>query len=170
MHIKNKTNRATSTKKLKSQIAEQTREIASLEETLDTLYREESRLGILIDENNVRLDFRRKAYMDALRIISRNIFYSHLRDFRPLYNNYRDDHVIIRHLTQSPGIIKNCGGTIYVSLLPSMEFSKKKQKVIDEYLLKINEQINQYHPKTTQLITLRIHETGIDDFKIRVRK
>ena len=166
--IKNKTNRATATKKLKSQMSEQTSKIETLEKTLDTLYREESRLEILVDENNVRLDFRRKAYMDALRIISRNIFYSHLRDFRPLYNNYRDDHVIIRHLTQSPGIIENCGGTLYVSLLPSMEFSKKKQKVINEYLLKINEQINQSHSKTDQLITLRIHETGIDKFKIRV--
>ncbi len=55
--------------------------------------REESRLNALIDEQYVRLDTRRKVFMDSIHIGSRNIFYQLIREFRPLYNNYRDDHL-----------------------------------------------------------------------------
>ncbi len=36
-----------------------------------------------------------------LKIISRNIFYEMLEPFKKAYDNYRDDHLWYRHLTQS---------------------------------------------------------------------
>ena len=65
---------------------------------------------------------RRKAFMDAIRLSSRNIFYCLMDIFRPLYNNYRDDHVILRELTRSLGIIEKREVVINIQLLPAMEF------------------------------------------------
>ena len=101
----------------------------NLEKSLMETVRDESRLQALIEAQYFRLDMRRKAFMDAIRLSSRNIFYCLMGIFRPLYNNYRDDHVILRELTQAMGIIEKRDGVINIQLLPAMEFQPKvKQK------------------------------------------
>ncbi|MBA7698563.1 hypothetical protein ES703_107241 [subsurface metagenome] len=62
--------------------------------------------------------------------------------FRPLYNNYRDDHVILRALTRSLGIIEKRDGVVNIQLLPAMEFQPKVEQ--KEFRLSgTNEQPNQ---------------------------
>ena len=61
-------------------------------------------LEALIEEQYRRLDARRKAFMDAIRLSCRNIFFCLLDIFRPMDNNYRDDHVVLRELTRSMGL------------------------------------------------------------------
>ncbi len=114
---------------LEANIHQKTSEMENLEKSLMETVRDESRLQALIEEQYFRLDMRRKAFMDAIRLSSRNIFYCLMGIFRPLYNNYRDDHVILRELTQAMGIIEKRDGVINIQLLPAMEFQPKvKQK------------------------------------------
>ena len=44
--------------------------------------------------------------MDVIKILARNIFYKLLRIFRPIYDNFREDHKLLRELTQASGIIE----------------------------------------------------------------
>lgn len=99
-------------KELEAEISEKTREVEELEKRILETVTEESRLQALIEEQYLRLEMRGKAYMDAIRLSSRNIFYCLMEIFRPMYNNYRDDHVILRELTRSMGIIQKRDGMI----------------------------------------------------------
>jgi len=90
---------------------------ADLRTTMDTLLTEDSRLKLLIEHNYRRPDTRCKAVMDALRITARNTFRRLLEIFRPIYDNYRDDHVMLRTLTRAPGLVwRHPQGTVHVSL------------------------------------------------------
>ena len=155
---KNKNNRAKATQMLRTIIKEQTLEIIEIDLALDSLYRTESRTERLIDENHVRLDFRRKAYMDALRIISRNIFYKNAREFRTQYNNHRDDHVILRHLTHSAGIISKSENKIEIALIPSMDILPKSKKIVDEYLRSVNREIREARPFAAHEIEIKLFD------------
>lgn len=66
--------------------------------------------------------------MDTIPLSSRNILYCLMEIFRPLYNNYRNDHVILRELTRSLGIIKKCDGVVNIQLLPTIEFQPKVKR------------------------------------------
>ena len=68
-----------------------------------------SRLETLIAKDSVRLVSDKKNLLDVIKIVARNVFYQALEPFKQLYNNYRDDHVWFRHLSE-------CGG---VTLMPS---------------------------------------------------
>ncbi len=163
---KNKTNRSKATRKLRAQIQEQNRDLDEIDQSLDSLHRTESRLGILTAENYVRLDYRRKAYMDALRIISRNIFYKLARKFRESYNNYRDDHLIVRHLTRSAGIIHKRDETIKIDLMPSMKFSSKKRKIIATFLSEMSRQIRGFDPSAMPEIEIKLCDEKTERIKI----
>ncbi|MBA7688415.1 hypothetical protein ES703_96895 [subsurface metagenome] len=73
---------------LEVNIHQKTIEMENLEKSLMETVRDESRLQALIEEQYFRLDMRRKAFMDAIRVSCRNIFYCLMDVFRPLYNNY----------------------------------------------------------------------------------
>jgi len=113
---------------LEVNIREKTVELDNLEKSLMETVRDESRLQAFTSEQYFRLDMRRKAFMDAIRLSSRNIFYCLMDIFRPLYNNYRDDHVILRALTRSLGIIEKRDGVVNIQLLPAMEFQPKVEQ------------------------------------------
>lgn len=129
-------------KELEVNIREKTDALEELELSLMETVRDESRLQALIEEQYFRLDMRRKAFMDAIRLSSRNIFYCLMDIFRPLYNNYRDDHVILRELTRSPGIIENRDGVINIQLLPAMEFQPKVKQIVSSFLAQMSNRIN----------------------------
>ncbi len=63
---------------------------------LAQISRTESRLLMFIEEQYMRPNMDRKVLVDAVRITSRNGFCRVLQDFRPYYDNYRDDHVVLR--------------------------------------------------------------------------
>ena len=90
---------------------------ADLRTTMDALLKEDSRLKLLIEHNYRRPDTRCKAVMDALRITARNTFRRLLEIFRPIYDNYRDDHVMLRTLTRAAGLLwQDPEGTVHVRI------------------------------------------------------
>jgi len=106
--------------------------------------RDETRLQALIEEQYFRLDMRRKAFMDAIRLSSRNIFYYLMDVFRPLYNNYRDDYVILHELTRLLGIIEKRDGVVNIQLMPAMEFQPKVEQIVSNFLEQMSYRINTY--------------------------
>jgi len=127
---------------LEVNIRAKTVEMENVENSLMETVRDESRLQALIEEQYFRLDMRRKAFMDAIRVSCRNIFYCLMDIFRPLYNNYRDDHVILRELTRSLGIIEKRDGVVTIGLLPAMEFQPKVRQIVSNFLEQMSNLIN----------------------------
>jgi len=121
-HEAKKVNRKKKNDELGQLIEEQARQAESADQRMAESVREESRLQALIEEKYLRHDTRPKAFMDATRISCRNIFFKLAMEFRPLYNNYRDDHFIVRELTRASGIIDKRDGIVNILLLPTMEF------------------------------------------------
>ena len=77
------------------------------------------RIEYLISQEYDRLNFAPKALMDAIRLLAHNI-HRHLHDqFRPLYDNYRNDHRILRELIQSPAFLEETPDDYLVTLIPS---------------------------------------------------
>ena len=168
----NKTKRAEKKAELDGLIDDQTREVEDAETRMADSVREESRLQALIDEQYLRLDTRRKAFMDAIRISCRNIFCKLAMEFRPLYNNYRDDHFIVRELTRSPGIIHKRGGIANVLLMPPMQFQPAVRDIVQRFLAQISQQINdhcdgRYMPIHIQLLDQNSNDLDIDQHGLR---
>ena len=131
-------------KELEANIRNKSEEMENFEKSLMETVRDESRMQALIEEQYFRLDMRRKAFMDAIRLSCRNIFYCLMDIFRPLYNNYRDDHVILRELTRAMGIVEKRDGVIIIQLLPAMEFQPKVKQIVSKFLEQMSERINHY--------------------------
>lgn len=172
---KHKANQAKRRKKndeIDRRIDEQTREVENAERRMADSVRDESRLQALIDEQYLRLDTRRKAFMDAIRISCRNIFCKLAMEFRPLYNNYRDDHVIVRELTRSSGIIQQRDGIANVLLIPTMEFQPATRSIVQAFLVQISQLINdhfagRYMPIRIQLLNEESNDLNIDQHGLR---
>jgi len=108
--------------------------IKILNKSLENEPVETSRLERLIEENFRKLNFDPKAYMDAIRITARNIFGVLHSQFRPIYNNYRNDHRILRELIRAPGVIRRTETEIIVTLIPSRHYSKKTKNAVERFL------------------------------------
>jgi len=77
------------------------------------------RIEYLISQEYDRLNFAPKALMDTIRLLAHNI-HRHLHDeFRPLYDNYRNDHRILRELIQAPAFLEETPDEYLVTLIPS---------------------------------------------------
>jgi len=165
-HNKSKAERAEKKAELAQLIDEQTKAVRHAEEQMAESVREESRLQALIDEQYLRLDTRRKAFMDAIRISSRNIFYKLAMEFRPLYDNYRDDHFIVRELTRSSGIIYKRDGVAYVMLMPTMQFQPATRNIVQTFLAKISQQVNEHFDGRSMPIHIRLLDENSNDLDI----
>ena len=97
-----------------------------------------SKLEELIEQDIKKLDTDTKSFMDAIKMLARNMFYLTFQPFKEKYNNYRDDHVLFRQLTLSGGTITASDQGCKISLLPQMEYQPKVQKIIDKVLGQIN--------------------------------
>ena len=97
-----------------------------------------SKIEELIQQDYKKLDTNAKNFMDAIKILARNMFYLSLLPFKEKYNNYRDDHVLFRNLTRSAGTINHEKGVIHVNLRPTMEFTPNIKNIFTEILNKIN--------------------------------
>ena len=97
-----------------------------------------SKIDELIKLNYNKLDTNAKDFMDAIKMLARNIFYLSFQPFKEKYNNYRDDHVLFRHLTRSPGNMEITTDGIKITLNPQMEYQQKVKKIISEVLDEIN--------------------------------
>ena len=129
---------------MQAEIDTKTLELERAEQRMMETVADESRLQALIDEQYLRLEMRGKAFMDAIRLSCRNIFYCLMDVFRPLYENYRDDHVVLRELTQSIGIVEKREGMIRIQLMPAIEFQPKVREVVVEFLKIMSTRINEF--------------------------
>ena len=168
----NETKRSRKREELDRCIDDQTREVQNAEERIAECVREESRLQALIDEQYLRLDTRRKAFMDAVRISCRNIFCKLAMEFRPLYNNYRDDHFIVRELTRASGIIEQRDGIANILLMPTMEFQPATRRIVQEFLAQTSQRINEHFadrcmPIHIQLLNEESNDLNIDQHGLR---
>jgi len=171
-HEANKAKRSRKREELDRRIDDQTREVENAEGRMAESVREESRLQALIDEQYLRLDTRRKAFMDAIRISCRNIFCKPAMEFRPLYNNYRDDHVIVRELTRASAIIQQREGIANILLMPTMEFQPATRRIVQEFLAQTSQRINEHFagrfmPIEIQLLNEDSNDLNIDRHGLR---
>ena len=88
------------------------------------------------------LDVRAKAYLDALRIVAANMFRNLLQHFRPIYDNHRNDHAMLRQLTRSDGFVREIDGIIHVELWLKGRFQKKQRTAFKTFLAECSEKIN----------------------------
>jgi hypothetical protein len=135
---------------------------ADIQQKIDSTLRDDSRLKLLVMENFKRLDMGKKAIMDALKITGRNIFYCAARLFRPIYDNYRDDHVILRLLSRAPGLIRinRQQGTIEIRLWLEGTLQQNRKDKIEEFLKVITQGINQHFDGRATAVDISLLEEG----------
>jgi hypothetical protein len=151
-HTKRDTHRKEKDDQLDPLIEAEPREAEEAEKRMAQSVRDESRLEALIEERYLRMDTRRKAFMDAIRLSCRNIFYKLAMEFRPLYDNYRDDHLIVRELTRSSALIEKREGI----LTPTMEFQPATRNIVEEFLANMSERINAHFAKRYLPVRMRL--------------
>ena len=98
-----------------------------------------SKIEELIGDDYNKLDTNTKDFMDAVKMLARNMFYISFQPFKEKYDNYRDDHVLFRHLTKSVGNIYTTTNKIKIMLGTQMEYQPKIKKIISQVLDQINE-------------------------------
>lgn len=97
-----------------------------------------SKIDELIDLGYNKLDTNTKDFMDAIKMLARNMFYLSFQPFKEKYDNYRDDHVLFRHLTRSSGTIRKTANGIKIKISPQMEYQPKIKKIISQIFDEIN--------------------------------
>ena len=124
-----------------SKSAPRTRRIATLSaadealsKNMDETQRETSRLDRLVQGQYRKLNTGPKKVYDALKLIARNAFYIELAPFKKSYDNFRDDHVLFRNLTQAPGLLSITGGKLTATLYPTAPHPPARRKLIEELL------------------------------------
>jgi hypothetical protein len=119
-------------------------ELNDLQELMKEMSRKESRLKVMIEEGKVKADTGRKALLDAIRVTSRNVFCKAHDIFRPLYENYREDHVTLRRLIHSSAVItQNADGTVNIFLTPKLERQAAQWRRIRKFLDIVEHRIRQ---------------------------
>ncbi|MCF7791821.1 MAG: hypothetical protein K9M56_07475 [Victivallales bacterium] len=102
----------------------------------------ENKLNKMINDKTEKLLTNKKYMFDTVKIIARNIFYRLLEIFRPIYNNYRNDHTILRELLRTDGYIYSQSNIIYISLDLKRRLNRKQRKSTDEFIKIIESKIN----------------------------
>ena len=125
-------------KRRATQIDQSEQRLSSYEEQLSNTLREVSRLDTLIEQEMVRLRTEKKHLMDVIKITARNLFYQSLEPFRKLYDNFRDDHVWFRHLTEITGLIDACD-QVKCHLIENADYPRSVHEVIEETLTLFNQ-------------------------------
>ena len=101
-----------------------------------------SKLTAFINKDCKFLSYDKKKYMDAIKILARNIFYKLIRIFRPIYDNFREDHKLLRELTQASGVIRIKDDIITCIIDTPRNYNKKQKKSIDIFLNLLTELLN----------------------------
>lgn len=114
-----------------------------------------SRIERLIEDKYRKLNFMPKTVMDCVKIVARNIIYNRLMAFRPIYDNRRNDHVLLRELIEATGHIHENGTSVVVSLYPSRHYPKDVKGKIMDFLLAVSCEANRfYRPGKAIIFTL----------------
>ena len=121
----------------------------------DTL-RKTSKLGLLIEQGFRRHDNAAKALMDGLRISASNMFAILIMDFRPIYKNHRNDHVMLRQLSRADGFIETRDGRTNISLWLKGSYQKAQIKSFQEFLHLISRKINNHFGKSIIPVNIQL--------------
>lgn len=109
--------------------------LSDLDELISEMPKKESRLNRMIQNGKVKPDLGRKALVDAIRVTSRNIFCQAHAVLRPIYNDFREDHITLRQLTRSPGVItQNADGTLNLFLRPRLDRQPEQWRRIRSFI------------------------------------
>jgi hypothetical protein len=100
--------------------------------------KETSRLDALIEQGYRRLDTSAKQVMDVIKLIARNAFYTLLIPFKQRYDNYRDDHAILRNLTHAHGLFIETENHLRIVLHPTAHYAPTLRTTVEELLHRIN--------------------------------
>jgi len=125
-------------KELKNEIKELSIKLEIVNEKKSAINKEGSKIDELIERGYQQLNTSNKKYMDCIKIIARNIFYKALEPFKEKYDNYRDDHVIFRNLTQAHGVVSFSHETVNVTIFPTAHLQPKVRKIVEEVFQQIN--------------------------------
>ena len=125
-------------KELKNEIKELSKNLEIVNEKKSAINKEGSKIDELIERGYKQLNTSNKKYMDCIKIIARNIFYKALEPFKEKYDNYRDDHVIFRNLTQAHGVVSFSRETVNVTIFPTAHLQPKVRKIVEEVFQQIN--------------------------------
>ena len=80
--------------------------------------------------------------MDAIKILARNLFYKLIHIFRPIYDNFREDHKLLRELTQASGTVKIIKNICVCEIDTPRNYNKRQLKSIDIFLKTLTESLN----------------------------
>lgn len=125
-------------KELKTEIKGLSKKLEIVNEKKSAISKEGSKIDELIERGYKQLNTSNKKYMDCIKIIARNIFYKALEPFKEKYDNYRDDHVIFRNLTQAHGVVSFSRETVNVTIFPTAHLQPKVRKIVEEVFQQIN--------------------------------
>ncbi len=126
--------------KRKEKLKNITIDLDRIEQEISKTEKEESKIQSLIRKKYRRLNTNNKKIMEYIKIVSRNINYLELDQFKEKYNNYRDDHVLFRNLSRSHGYIKMEEEKVEVVLYPTANYQKKLRDIINIILDEYNKQ------------------------------
>jgi hypothetical protein len=138
--------------------AEATEErIGPLEARLCEAVRKASRMQLLVDGDYRLLDTRKKAMMDALRVTASNIFRNVQERFRAIYDNFRDDHMLVRMLSRCSGTMHRTDQAVTFTLWLPGTLQPHRVRAIETLLDQIQEETNAAMPNARP-IRLRLAE------------
>ena len=129
--------------------------------------KEVSRLTSLIEGDFYKLDTLKKSLMDGVKIIARNLFYLLLQPFKEAYDNYRDDHMLFRHLTRSPGLIRETDNKVEIVFLPQANFPPKVLGIINDLLEQLNHRLLPMPDQSGRIIQFGLLQNDAIEFKIK---
>lgn len=119
------------------------KELSDLEKEMNEVEMYENKIEKLIRENASKLSTDKKAMLDAVKILSRNIFFSMLKIFRPIYNNYRNDHKILRELICSHGYFSAEEKRLTFQINLERRLSPEQKRKIEHFICSIENNINE---------------------------
>ncbi len=127
--------------------------VLDLDTRLDAALRHQSRLQLLVDENYQLLDTAAKSMLDALRIVAANLFACLAEEFRPLYGNYRNDHVMLRQLTRAGGFLHREGDTLHIRLWLPGTYQQWQRKAFHRFFTVLSDKFTTYFqwPQPTRI-------------------
>jgi hypothetical protein len=154
--------------KRETQIEVLSNEIKDVETQMSQIEGQVSRLQEVIDNDYVQLNTQPKSLMDGIKIIARNTFYKLLESFRPIYDNLRDDHSILRNLTQSNGFIFFGITYVDVILCPTMQYSPAMRHTVEAFLESLNKQLPKIPDGSGRTIRFQIKKKTSKLFAIQI--
>lgn len=153
--------------KRQQEIDELTQQLKVVEDKMTKTDKEVSRLASLIEADFYKLDTLKKSLMDGIKITARNLFYLLLQPFKDAYDNYRDDHVLFRHLTRSAGVMRETDNRVEVLFLPQANFPPKVAGIISDLLEQLNRRLISMPDQSGRVIRFGLLLNDTIEFEIK---